>query len=53
MMTEIKPTYNNIKKWSQIQENLTKSQEIFSSYIKENVRKKLLETLDLLQKDLI
>ena len=34
LTTKIKQTYNNIKIWNQIQENLTKSREIFLSCAK-------------------
>ena len=47
---KIKQTYNNIMIWNQVQENLTKSREIFLSCAKEKLRKKLIETLDLRQK---
>ena len=43
--------YNNIMIWNQVQENLTKFREIFLSCTKEKVRKKLIETLDLCQKN--
>ena len=47
---KIKQTYNNIKIWNQVEENLTKSWDILLSCAKEKVRKKLIETLDLRQK---
>ena len=50
LITKIKQTYNNIKIWNQVEENLTKSWEILLSCAKEKVRKKLIETLDLRQK---
>ena len=52
LTTKIKQTYDNIKIWNQVEENLTKSREIFLSYAKGKVRMKLTETLDLRQRDL-
>ena len=43
---KIKQTYNNIKIWNQLQENLTKSRGIILSCEKGKVRKKLTETLE-------
>ena len=50
---EKKKTYNNKKIWNQVQENLTKSRDMFLSCAKEKVEKKLIEKLHLRQRDSI
>ena len=52
LKTKIKQAFNKIKIWNQIQD-CAKFFQIFSSCAKEKVRKKLIETLDLLQKESI
>ena len=48
---ENKTNLHNVMIWNQVQENLTKSREIFLSCANKKVKKKLIETLDLRQKD--
>ena len=49
LTTKIKQTYNNIKIWNQVQEN----PERFFSVVQKKRRKKLVEVLDLHQKNSI